>query len=111
MNPQEFQGFDALFACILAVSMFGRFDESIRSSGLPCTRNMGDRICYEISNFYILWYSMQVYAHSFEAPVLKCIYKLNFNSLENHCNHRQNNNYRIGKIGGTRFANTRKHAR
>lgn len=22
--------------------MFGHFDESIRSSGLPCTRNMGD---------------------------------------------------------------------
>lgn len=92
--------------------MFRRFDESIRSSGLPCTWNMGDGICYEISNCHILWYCIQVYEHSFEVPVRKCIYKLNFNSLENiFCNHRRNNNYRIGKIGATRFADTGKHAR
>lgn len=105
-NAQALQVLDALFECFLGVSMSGRFDESIRSSGLPCTWNMGDRICYEINNCYILWYCMQVYEHSFEAPVRKCIYNLNFNSLENNCNHRRNNNYRIGKIGVTG-----KHAR
>lgn len=60
---------------------------------------------------HILWYCMQVYEHSFEAPVRKCIYKLNFSSSMNNCKHRQNNNYRIGKIGATRFADTGKHAR